>query len=120
MCPSNLFIFDEFDAISTQVNAVPDATARCANSVVRGYHVYMVQWNPAIGVKFNAETEVSKRRDRRLIDCFSMATDIDGVSTAMASRGRIDGTRRDSRIDGNRRDRWLIDHVGGLIPSVQR
>ena len=28
---------------------------RCADSVVRGYHVYMDKWDSAIGDKFNAE-----------------------------------------------------------------
>ena len=64
MCPSKLFIFDEFEGILTQLSAMPKIRTRCANSVVRGYHVYMDKWDPAIGDKFNAEIEVSNRHDR--------------------------------------------------------
>ena len=64
MCPSEFFIFYEFGGISTQPSAMPNTRTRCADSVVRGYHVYMHKWDPAIGDKFNAEMEVSNRHDR--------------------------------------------------------
>ena len=66
MCPSKLFIFDEFGGILTQLSAMPKARTRCADSVVHGYHVYvaMDKWDPAIGDEFNAEIEVSNRHDQ--------------------------------------------------------
>ena len=39
MCPSKLFIFDKFGGISEQLSAMPKTRTRCADSVVRGYHV---------------------------------------------------------------------------------
>ena len=65
MFPSKLFIFDEFGCVSTQLSAMPNTRTRCADSVVRSYHVYMDKWDPAIGDKFNAEMEVSNRRDSK-------------------------------------------------------
>ena len=67
MFPSKLFKFDEFGGISTQPSAMPNTRTRCADSVVRSYHVYMDNWDPAIGDKFNAEMEVhvSNRRDSK-------------------------------------------------------
>ena len=59
MRPSKLFIFDEFGGISTQLSAMPKTRTRWADNVVRGYHVYMDKWDPAIEDKFNAEIEVS-------------------------------------------------------------
>ena len=64
MCPSKLFIFDEFGGISTQLSAMPNTRTRCADSVVRSYHVYMDKWDPVIGDKFNAEIKVSIRHDQ--------------------------------------------------------
>ena len=43
---------------------MPNTRTRCADSVVRGFRVYMDKWDPAIGDKFNAEMEVSNRHDR--------------------------------------------------------
>ena len=43
---------------------MPKTRIRCADSVVRGYYVYMDKWDPVIGVKFNAVIEVSNRHDR--------------------------------------------------------
>ena len=59
MCQSKLFIFDEFGCISTQLSAIPKRRTKWADGVVRGYHVYIDKWGPAIGDKFNAEIEVS-------------------------------------------------------------
>ena len=64
MCLSKLFILGEFGGISTQLSAMPNTRTRCADSVVRGYHVYMDKWEPAIGDKFNAVIEVCNRHDR--------------------------------------------------------
>ena len=64
MCPSKLFIFDEFGGISTQLSTMLNTRTRCADGVVRGYHIYMDKWDPAIGDKFNAEIQVSNRHDR--------------------------------------------------------
>ena len=60
MCPSKLFIFDKLGGISTQLSAMPKMTTTCANSVIRGYHVYMDKWDPVIGDKFSTEIEVGK------------------------------------------------------------
>ena len=62
MCLSELFLFDEFGGILTHLSAMPKTRTRCANSVARGYHVYMDKWDPVIGDNFNARIEVSKRR----------------------------------------------------------
>ena len=103
MCPCKLFIFDEFGGISTQLSAMPKTRTRCADSVVRGYNVYMDKWDPSIGDKFNAEIEVSNRRDRWRIDMdgnrhqWRMAGVSDGVwqptsmANAMAMATHIDG-----------------------------
>ena len=64
MCACKLFIFGEFGGISTQLSAIPKTRTRCADSVVRGYHVYMDKWGPLIGDKFNAEIEVINQHDR--------------------------------------------------------
>ena len=63
MCPSVLFILDEFVGISTQLSTMPNTRTRCTDNVVRGYHIYMDKWDPVIGDKFNAEIEVSNRHD---------------------------------------------------------
>ena len=47
---------------------MPKTRTRCADIVVRGYHVYMDKWDPTIGDKFNAEIEVSYRHDRYAIN----------------------------------------------------
>ena len=41
MCPYKLFNFYEFGGISTQLSGMPKTRTRCADSVVRGYHVYI-------------------------------------------------------------------------------
>ena len=47
---------------------MPKMRTRCADGVVRGYHVYMDKWDPPIGDKFNAEIEVNNRRDRLAVN----------------------------------------------------
>ena len=43
---------------------MPKTGTKCTDRVVRGGHVYMDKWDPAIGDKFNAENEISNRHDR--------------------------------------------------------
>ena len=68
MCLSKLFIFDKFGGMSTQLSAMPKTWTRCADSVVRGYHVCMDKWDSAIGDKFKAEIKVNHRLDRYAIN----------------------------------------------------
>ena len=70
MCPPKLFIFDEFGGISTQLKRHVEDETRCADSVVRGYHLYIDKWDPEIGVghKFNAQIKVSNRCDRYAVN----------------------------------------------------
>ena len=49
MWPCKLFIFDQFGGTSTQLSAKPKTKTTSADSVVRGYRVYMDKWDPAIG-----------------------------------------------------------------------
>ena len=68
VCPCKLLIFDGFGGISTQLSAMPKTRTRCADSVVRGYHIYMDKWDPATGDKFNAEIEVSNQHHRYTVN----------------------------------------------------
>ena len=57
MCPGKLFIFEEFGGISTQLNDMPMTRTRCAESVFRGYHVYMDKRDPTIGDKLRPRSK---------------------------------------------------------------
>ena len=105
MCPSKLFIFDEFGGILTQLSAMPKTRTRCADSVVRCYHVYMVKWDLAIGDKVNAEID-RHRRSRSTADRDRSATEIE-----------IDRRSIDRAIAGIDRHTVATVYVVGLLDA---
>ena len=46
-----------FEVSLIQLHAIPKRRTSCAETVVRGYHVYMDQWDPGNGQKFDATIE---------------------------------------------------------------
>ena len=122
MCPSKLFIFDEFGGISTQLSAMLNTRTRCADSVVRGYQVHMDKWDPAIGDKFNTEIEVSNRHDRYAV-AVKVNQDIVGHVPREISKVLFYFIKNGGMVDGEvrgKRQRSCVLEKGLEIPCVYR